>query len=161
MTRADEPRDVTVDYYAVLDPDDPDRMTYWYRTKRGRIMPHPPKAHYGPVLFRADVPAGLDQQARGAWVSNWFRTVSRPWHQTVREAIEADPVTAGARFAKFACRCCCCGRTLTDPDSKTYGVGPDCRSGLPASILAQLNEAVGRVHAASVTTGSPGRREEL
>jgi hypothetical protein len=34
-------------YYAVPDPDDPERMTYWRQTSRGR-QPWPTKAQYGP-----------------------------------------------------------------------------------------------------------------
>ena len=34
-------------HYAVLDPDDPTVMTYW-RKRRSRFAPWPPKARYGP-----------------------------------------------------------------------------------------------------------------
>mgnify|MGYP007075790361 CR=1 FL=1 len=142
-----------VDYFAVPDPGDPERMTYWYRNKRGELKPHPAKARYGPRLTWADIAeAGIDRRDRSTvdqFVRNWHRTVSRPWHAAVREAIEQDPITAGLRFAQFAFRCCSCGRLLTDPSSKTYGIGPECRQGMPAEILARLNETVGRVHAAS------------
>jgi hypothetical protein len=143
---------VNVDYYAIPDPHDPGRMTYWYRTKRGRIMPHPPKARYGPMLYRKDVPADLDPEAREAWVSDWFVNVSRPWHAAVREALKGDLFEAGLRFAQLRSRCCCCGRSLTDPDSKAYGIGPECRIGVAAEVLARMNETVGRMHA-TITDG--------
>lgn len=142
-----------IDYYAVPDPHDPERMTYWYRNKRGELKPHPTKARYGPRLTWADITeAGVNRHDRTAvseFVSNWYQTVFQPWHIAVREAIKQDPITTGLRFARFACRCCSCGRTLTDPSSKTYGIGPECRQGMPAEMLARLNEAVGRIHAAS------------
>lgn len=138
-----------VAYYAVPDPDDPGRMTYWYRNRRGQLKPHPAKAKYGPRCTRAAMEqAGLDFRNRDD-VRAWYETVGWPWARAVREAVEADPFTAGLRFARFCTRCCFCGRLLVEPSSKTYGIGPECRQGLPAATLARLNEALGRVHAAT------------
>ena len=41
-------------------------------------------------------------------------------HTDTAERIEAELVAAG--------RCRRCGRTLTDPDSVSRGIGPDCAS---------------------------------
>jgi hypothetical protein len=37
-----------------------------------------------------------------------------------------DPERAQAEFGKLTGRRGCCGRTLTDPDSKMRGIGPEC-----------------------------------
>jgi hypothetical protein len=67
----------------------------------------------------------------------------------VAAAIAADVPAAGRRFAELHTRCCVCGRTLRDATSKTYGIGPDCRAGIPAEVLARyLTPQVGRAHAA-------------
>lgn len=35
--------------------------------------------------------------------------------------------TFRANYGRFTGRCGCCHRHLTDPDSKLYGIGPECR----------------------------------
>lgn len=35
-----------------------------------------------------------------------------------------------AEFGRLAGRCGCCGKTLTDPDSKMRGIGPECIKGI-------------------------------
>ena len=40
-----------------------------------------------------------------------------------------DPEGAQADFGKLTGRCGCCGRTLTDPNSKMRGIGPECIKG--------------------------------
>jgi len=137
------------EYFAVIDPDDPERMTYWRRGPRG-LKPWPQKATYGPVLRKSDVPAVLRGEARREWVRQWFGE-RRPWSEAVHEAIDADPDGCRARFAAFTSRCCCCGRALTDPASKTYGIGPECRDGVSADVLARMVEQIGRLHAAEVS----------
>lgn len=133
-------------YVAVPDPADPTRITYWRRTG-GKLTPWPAKARYGPVLYRTDLPAGLSPQQRQEWIAAWYRQHSYPWHDQVSAAVDADPDGCAARFAAFTTRCCQCGKVLRDPESKTYGVGPDCRQGWPDAVLAAMVEAVGRAHA--------------
>lgn len=122
---------VRIGYYAVPDPDDPSQMTYWRSARGGDLVPHPDKARYGPTLWKSPgpghihvVPAELHGQARRNWVHHWYATVRAEWLQHVKAAIDADPDGCAARFAAFTTRCCCCGRRLTDPTSKTYGIGP-------------------------------------
>jgi Family of unknown function (DUF6011) len=40
-----------------------------------------------------------------------------------------DPQRAQAEFGKLTGRCGCCGKTLTDPNSKMRGIGPECLKG--------------------------------
>ena len=132
-------------HYAVLDPDNPQQMTYWRDTPSGWLDVWPPKAQYGPVFYRKDVPKDRDQAAK-------FRQAClakiQDWDNRVRAAIDADLVAAGKRFAEMTSRCCWCGRTLTDDRSKVYGIGPECRRGIPDEALAQyLTPKVGRAHA--------------
>lgn len=44
----------------------------------------------------------------------------------VLDLINADPDKAGMRFAVELTRCRCCGRMLTDEESRLRGEGPDC-----------------------------------
>ncbi|MBM0239370.1 hypothetical protein JNW88_23525 [Micromonospora sp. ATA32] len=138
---------LAADYFAVPDPADPGRITYWRRTS-GTLKPWPAKARYGPVLYRTDLPAGLDAQQRQQWAADWYRENAHPWHDRVRAAIDSAPDECAARFAAFTTRCRQCGKLLHDPASKAYGVGPDCRDGWPEAVLALAAEAVGRAHAA-------------
>ena len=142
-------------YYAVPDPDDPNQMTYWRDSTRGEgFMAWPPKVRYGPVLYRRDVPKDRQEQ-RLVVEQHWAR--EREWHQQVREAIEADPITAAKRFAEFTSRCCLCGRTLTDEASKVYGIGPECRRGLPHEVLANhFAPQISSLHRAAVEPGPAG-----
>lgn len=40
--------------------------------------------------------------------------------------IAQDPMEAAKRHGRSTGVCCCCGRTLTDPDSVAAGIGPIC-----------------------------------
>lgn len=135
-------------YFAVPDPDNAGQMTYWRRTARGQLEAWPAKARYGPVLYRSDVPPNLRGQERTEWINTWQREQRNPWHDAVRAAIEADPAGCAQRFAQLCTRCCACGRTLTDPASKVYGIGPECRAAVSDTFLADMASAVGRSHAA-------------
>jgi Family of unknown function (DUF6011) len=137
---------VEIEYFAVPDPDDAERMTYWRLGPRG-LASWPPNARYGPTLLRRDVPRDLRGDAKREWVHTWFQSTRFMWTARVFEAINVDQHAAAARFAVWQMRCLCCGRALTDPASKTYGIGPECRAGLPVEVLVQLNEEVGRMHA--------------
>ena len=134
-------------YYAVPDPNHQDQITYWRKDKRGNLRPWPPKARYGPVLLRRDVPPDMPPQDRNEWVRGWYREHAYPWHDAIRATIDTEPELCLARFATFTSRCCWCGRTLTDAASKTYGIGPDCRSGLSDNLLAALANGTGKAHA--------------
>jgi uncharacterized protein DUF6011 len=134
------------EYYAVPDPIDPNQITYWRRDKLGRTAPWPASAKYGPLLYKRDIPKGL-HDGRPQWVRDWYRANREPWQRAINDAIASDPDLCRARFAVFATRCCACGRTLTDPKSKSCGVGPECRSGLSEDTIGCLAVLVGRIHA--------------
>lgn len=138
-------REFAFEYVAVHDPDDTGRMTYW-RVDDVVMTSWPPHARYGPVLLRSDIPKKLDPQERAEWIHAWFAERRTPWMERVRKAIDADRPAAAMRFAAFACRCCSCGRSLTDAASKTYGIGPECRRNLSTDYLAVLSEWAGRAH---------------
>ncbi len=145
------PDDNVPKYYAVPNPDTGD-MTYWERTKDGQYVAWPRKpraAWYGPPM-----PSRKEQAQHediGAFGRHWWETIRKPWMDTVIAAIEADPVAAHARFAAFSTRCFVCGKTLTDDDSKVWGVGPVCQTGLPAPLLEATAREIGRLHAQSLT----------
>lgn len=64
------------------------------------------------------------------WASDARWPIKNPAkRKAILEAIEADP-DAGPRFGREIGRCYKCGRTLTDPTSRSLGIGPDCRAGL-------------------------------
>ena len=44
--------------------------------------------------------------------------------------IADDPEIYQAMYGQWWGRCGCCGRTLTDPDSKMRGIGPECAKAL-------------------------------
>jgi hypothetical protein len=46
------------------------------------------------------------------------------------ELVLEFPDQCRADFGKLTGRCGCCGKTLTDPDSKMRGIGPECIKGL-------------------------------
>lgn len=113
-------------YFAVPDPDDPSMLTCWrVKDDNGRALTASPTgAHYGPTLYRRDVPKGLKGRDRALWVNAWFTEVRGPWDRKIREAIAADPEAAGLRFAEHTHHCCRCNQPLTV--SAWQGVGPDC-----------------------------------
>jgi hypothetical protein len=132
-------------YYAVPDPNNPDVITYWRRTSTS-LAAWPAKARYGPPLpRRSELPPPGPE--RDAFVKAWHAT-SRAYLDQIVAAITAEIVAAGKRFADFGIRCCQCGRALRDATSKTYGIGPDCRTGMdPAWLAHYLTPRVGRAHA--------------
>jgi hypothetical protein len=145
----------TPEYFAVPDPTDPQRMTYWRQTDQ-RFTAWPARARYGPRLLKSDVPAELTGRARQEWIWKWAADHLNPWFAAVRTAIADDPNGCAARFAALSTRCCWCGRVLKDAASKTYGVGPECRDGWPAEVLAAMVAAVGREHAAAIAAALRG-----
>ncbi|WP_284576678.1 DUF6011 domain-containing protein [Streptomyces sp. 2P-4] len=147
-------------YYAIPDPDDPATMTYWRRAispKASVLKAWPAKAWNGPAVpRRADVPE--DPADRAAFAAAW--TESRRVYMTkVIDTILAELDDARRRFSTFAIRCWSCGRTLRDETSKTYGIGPECRSGMdPAALARFCVPAVGRIHVEHLATVEDGPR---
>lgn len=142
--------DVQPDYFAVPDPLDPFKLSYWYRPKRGRqageLQPWPPRRNRWGRLLRADVLAQPVEQRMAYQINHWKRV--RDGRREVAQQIDTDPTGAAARFAAAQSICCCCGKGLTDERSKTYGIGPDCRAGVQPETLASLIAAMAVVHAA-------------
>lgn len=110
-------------YYATPDPDQPEQLTLWHITDT-TWKAWPARARYGPKLLRKDVPKDHAGRLAAIRAHNAVLTV---WNTRVIDTIQADPAKAAAAFAQHSVRCFCCGRNLTDPRSKTLGVGPDCR----------------------------------
>lgn len=140
------PKTTDVRYYAIPDPDDSTRITYWRETGR-KLAPWPGKVHYGPRLRKRDFPAGTPRQ-QFEYADRWMLEIRHPWEAKIRAAVDANPDEATARFAALTTRCGFCGKKLTDERSKVIGVGPDCRDGFPDELIARFVEAVGRAHAA-------------
>lgn len=153
-------QDLPEGLYAIVDPHDPAAVSYWRRkdTKKRHggtelsFAAWPPKARYGPVLMKRDVPAGLYGRERGEFLTRWLVETRQPYDELVIGALLADPVACRKRFADLTSRCCDCARVLTDDLSKTYGIGPECRAGISAEVLAQYySPALGRAHAEHLT----------
>lgn len=58
--------------------------------------------------------------------SDELMNIRYPEKVAALELINADPDKAGMRFAVELTRCRCCGRMLTDEESRLRGEGPDC-----------------------------------
>jgi hypothetical protein len=131
-------KDLPEGYYAVPDPrPGVEEITYW-RVRAGSFGPWPKKARYGPTLTRSDLPEGMDPRSEEcrAFADRWFDETKEPYDAAIVRAISADPIAAKHRFSDFQVRCCDCGRKLTNDLSKVYGIGPECRKGLPDAVLA-------------------------
>lgn len=115
-------------YYAVPDPDDPATITCWrVKDDSGRTLaPSPSGAHFGPALYKRDLPKGLKGRERAVWINTWYAEVRGPWDRKIRAAIAVDPQAAGLRFAEHTDHCCRCNLPLTVKASQAMGVGPDC-----------------------------------
>lgn len=139
-------------HYAVLDPQDPDVMTYW-RVRSGRMSAWPAKAWHGPARpLSADAPQ--DREQRIAWMRD-FQATYRAWMEQLHAALGADPGTARRQYADLTVRCCQCGRSLRDDVSKVVGIGPDCRAGMSPAVLAALfMPPVATAHAAHIQGGA-------
>jgi len=145
-------------YFAVTDPLDPAKVSYWYRPTEGRhagaITPWPLRRNSWGALYRKDVAAGADGRA---YAIEHFARVARARQDAERE-IDRDPVAAAQRFARLAIRCCCCGKALTDDRSKVYGIGPECRRGASPAFLALLVEQVKAAYGGTASTSDRAGR---
>lgn len=131
-------------YYAIDGPNELDAVTYW-RKKGQELKPWPPKARYGPITeaTRDNLPSGRAE--RDAALRE-LHTDQILYVAHVAGIIRADLDEARQRFAQLCTRCWCCGRKLTDKQSKVYGIGPECRSEMPDEVLAASARAIGRAH---------------
>lgn len=133
----------TVRYYAIHDPHQSERITCWRETP-GRLEAWPKGIRVGPIgpLTNADFPANKAERQR---FRKNINQAQRDYYAKVRAQICADPDLARARFATFTTRCCICGRTLTDPESKALGIGPDCGRTVDDETRVHLADAVSRL----------------
>ncbi len=153
---------VQPDYFAVPDPLDSAKLSYWYRPKRGKragqLRPWPPGRNDWGALYRKDVLAQPPAERVDYQVAHWQRV--RAGREETAKTIEADPVLAAARFAACHSICCCCGKGLTDERSRTYGIGPDCRSGIDPEVLTVLIDRMAAVHAAGRVSWKQNGRDD-
>ena len=124
----------TIRYYAVSDPADPTRMTFWRETERGRRSWPPKSGTFGADFYERLKAATHEERVH----------LMQTWRAAIDVEIDARPDLASARFSAWHSRCSFCGRRLTDPTSKTYGIGPECRSGCPDPLLEALAEQMRR-----------------
>jgi len=127
-------------HFAVVDPFDSALVSMW-RVKSGRLTPWPREARTGPRLFRRDVPR--DPVGAGR-VREAHRSAVRTYGEAV---LTRSPTEAAARFATVTFRCSSCNRALKVPESNGYGLGPECRSWMPAGLLAEFARQVAIVRA--------------
>lgn len=107
-------------YYAVPDPDDQAVITCWrWSSKRG-LRRWTGGASYGTATTpsRGNPAPPHTTPVKAAW---------RDWFYEVLDAIKSDPHGAQARFGQITGRCYSCSKRLTDPESVSLGIGPDCR----------------------------------
>lgn len=138
--------DIPDGYYATPDPNDPTTITYWRRhsSPRDNLKAWPAKAAYGPRATQAELNAAPDP----AKFMRDFSTARNAYYDQVVTALLHDTHAAARRFAELSTRCCICAHPLRDNTSKTYGIGPECRTGIPADTLARyFTPRVGRAHA--------------
>ncbi len=92
--------------FAVPDPDDEDRMTYWRvesitaSGSKKELRPWPADVRWAPL--RPPYPEGLDRQQRKDWSQDWYDDVYFAWKDEVVAAIAADPQAAADEFARSA-----------------------------------------------------------
>lgn len=104
-------------------------------------VPKAPAGHYA-VRTPAGLPHGLtfvrvDRPTEGRWAGRTFvkQIVGGHPAELIRGAaaiailllIEADVEAAAQLYGQEIGRCCVCNRTLTDPESRRLGIGPECR----------------------------------
>lgn len=118
-------------FFAVPDPSNPDRLTFWRRDRRGRLdsylSPWPMRKQYGPVLPASEEGNPL----------NWAIEVCWPWHRAVRETLRSDLNGCSIRFTVATGRCCVCAKP-TDTD----GICGKCQVNVPAELTHRIANAI-------------------
>jgi hypothetical protein len=104
--------------YAIPDPDEPRRPTYW-RVTNGKIQPWPSGAKYGPPRPPLTDPRP-DPAIRAAQLAVW-RTDIKQHRLRVIAAINADAPGAAARFTAGTERCSHCRRFFKQADLQPDG----------------------------------------
>jgi len=150
---------ISARFFAVPDPLRPGAMSYWSRTKNGETVPWPKRHNRWDhaVIPASEVPS---EGFADWWAQERFREEYAARHadrvraalDTVNAAIDADPFGAATSFALHFTVCFCCGKTLTDAQSKAYGVGPECIRNFTDNERARLIEITARMHGESAVT---------
>jgi hypothetical protein len=160
-----EPREGPKDpaRYAIPDPLDPGKVSYWYRPERGqekgKLLPWPPQRNkWGQRLYRKDLPVPGEPSSspanRAFAAAFWDRV--REARETAIAEIEANPELAAARFARY-CKCCCaCGKVMWEERSVVYGIGPECRRGASPEFLSRMIEATKQAFAEAALARTEG-----
>lgn len=92
--------------FAVPDPDDPDRMTYWRVEStnadgsKKELRPWPADVRWAPL--RPPYPPDLDKAQRRQWTDGWYASEYFGWKDEVVAAIAADPQAAADEFSRSA-----------------------------------------------------------
>lgn len=137
----------TIAYAAVGDPADSKRMTFWRRDHRGRLVPWPRNARYGPRLVLADLPT--DDQERREVVLSFVRSTITPYVRVIEESIAADPYLSAARFAFHVGQCAGCPRRVQSHPERASGLCVACQHRAPADLLSAMVDATSRLRAAT------------
>jgi hypothetical protein len=147
--RREEPREPA--RYAIPDPLDPAKVSYWYRPdsgrEKGKLMPWPPRRNTWGRLFYKDMPDGRAQTATNRAFADAHWAGVREARKTAAAEIDANPELAAARFARYSAACCSCGKAMWDERSVTYGIGPECRRGASPAFLSRMLEVTKQVFA--------------
>jgi hypothetical protein len=144
-----EPRDPA--RYAIPDPLDPGKVSYWYRPERGRdkgkLRPWPPQRNTWGRLYYRNMPDGSARTAANRAFADAHWAKVRQARKAAVAEIEASPELAAARFARYAVACSACGKAMWDERSVTYGIGPECRRGASPGFLSRMLEVTKQVFA--------------
>ena len=87
--------------FAVRDPDDDDRMTYWRVEEDGKhraLRPWPADVRWAPLS--PPCPEGLNPAQRREWRDGWYADVYFGWKEEVIRRIAEDPQAAADEFAE-------------------------------------------------------------
>jgi hypothetical protein len=137
-----EPRDPA--RYAIPDPLDPGKVSYWYRPESGRdkgkLQPWPPQRNTWGRLYYKNMPDGATRTPANRAFADAHWAKVREGRKTAVAEIEANPELAAARFARYAVACSACGKAMWDERSVTYGIGPECRRGASPGFLSRMLE---------------------
>ena len=138
-------------YFAVVDPLDASTMTYWRRIESGKRAGHivEADARYSKSIKDSDVPFPRGSAEAKAFIHAHFQRV-RAARAAILAEIQADEAIAAVRFAQSCDRCFKCGRSITDPESRVRGVGPECFDSLAIEHRNHVARVTAEHHAAKI-----------
>lgn len=143
---------IVVTEFATNEPADPFKGTEYandrqasppaHYGKGGRPLPFPPGRYailvQGPDGEKVTKFYKVDAPTEGSWAGHVFVKVqasddlhpvrNREERTRIIDEISKDARQAMLRYGRELGKCGHCGRTLTDEESRAYGIGPVCRS---------------------------------